>query len=267
MLKWKIFLLWCVTSVSVFAVDNNPITDARISALGDAGVSLISAVNPGSNSLIPRNSVSVHYLNPYGIKELATVSGQLFYANRFVDLGAAVSRFGYDKFNEIRLAGAVSKRLSSRLSLGVRFNYYSLQMSSFEDRKTMITSDIGFLAVPTSKLTLGFVAEHILRTTYTTARGEFELPMTLRFGANYQLTKEFLMVGELSKATDNGALVKIGCELLPIDDVALRIGLMTNPMQPTFGVGYSPGRLAFDVASVYHSVLGFHTRFSMAYKF
>ncbi|MFZ4454945.1 MAG: hypothetical protein ACOYOT_01865 [Bacteroidales bacterium] len=266
-MRQNIIILLCAISTSVFAIDNNPTTNARSASLGNAGASLISSINPGANSLTPENSASIHYLNPYGIKELSTVSGHLFFHNKVLDFGAVVSRFGYDKFNETRFSASVSKRLSSRLSLGIRLNYYSLLMSSFEERKNIITFDIGFLAVPTPKLTIGFIAEHILRTTYTTDRGEFELPMTLRFGANYQLTKEFLMVGEIAKATDDDVLVKIGGELLPIDDVALRVGLMTNPMRPTFGVGYSPSRLSFDVTSVYHTVLGFHTQFSMAYKF
>ena len=263
---FKLLLLWTIPT-SLFAIDNNQITDARSSALGDAGASLVSAINPASESLTRKSTISVHYRNPYGIKELSTVSGRFFYANKAIDMGATISKFGFEKFNEMRLAASVSKKLSSKLSLGVRLNYYSLLMSSLEERKSMLTGDIGFFVVPTSRLTIGFVAEHLLKTTYTTARGEFELPMALRVGANYRLTKDYLMVVELAQATDDEVVVKIGCELLPMDDVALRMGLMSNPMRPTFGVGYSPRQLSFDLASVYHTILGFHTQFSMGYKF
>ncbi|MEI7676381.1 MAG: hypothetical protein WCJ03_06360 [Bacteroidales bacterium] len=266
-MKRNILLIISALAVSAFATDNNAINEARTAALGSASVALISADNPGANSMSPENNISVNYANPFGVQELSTVAGHLFFANKLLDAGLVVSSFGYEKYNETRLAANFSKKLSSRLSMGVRLNYYSLLMSVTEDRKSMMSADVGFLVKPLSNLFIGFAAEHFIRTAYTTARGEFELPLTLRVGANYQVSTDFLMVGEVEKDVIDDTLLKIGCEYTPLKEAALRVGLMNNPFRPTFGVGYCPGRFVFDVASVYHTVLGFHTQFSMGYKF
>ena len=209
----------------------------------------------------------MHYANPYGISELSTSSANLFFKSKVIDYGLAISQFGYEKYNESRLSVNVSKKLSTKLSLGVRLNYFSMLMATEEGRKSTMSSDIGFLVVPLPKLSIGLSASNFIQTAYTTSRGEFELPLTLRTGANFQLFKDLLLVSEIEKEITNDPILKIGCEYLPINEVSLRIGLLSNPSRPTFGVGYSPGRFSFDVASVYHVVLGFHTQFSMQYKF
>ncbi|MDD2797777.1 MAG: hypothetical protein PHV20_04210 [Bacteroidales bacterium] len=247
--------------------ENNHISDARSSALGDASVSLSSPENPSSNSLHRESSLAIHYANPFGVKELSTVSAQLFYANRMLDLGVSLSRFGYEKYNETTISGYFSRKLSSRLALGVRINYLSLMMSEYEDRKSVLSGDIGFLAEVLPKLTIGMSVDHLLRTKYSTARGDFEMPLILHLGANYRQGKDLMLVAEIEKDNLNDPLLKIGCEYLSLEEVALRIGLLTNPYRPTFGIGYSTGHFVFDVASIYHLILGFNTQFSMKYKF
>jgi len=256
-----------LTTGSLYAADNNAIFDARTSAMGSASVSLITFDNPGANSLVAASRVSLHYANAYGLKELSTSAAALFYANRILDAGLVVSRFGYEKYNETRLSGNFSKKLSKRLSAGVRFNYYSILMSEEEGAKSTLSTDAGVLMHLLPELTVGASVHNFIRTTYTTARGDFELPLLLRVGANYSFNKDFMIVGELAKSSQDDLLIKMGMEYKPLEEVALRVGLMGEPFQPTFGVGYSPGRFSFDVASVYHTVLGFHTQFSMQYKF
>lgn len=266
-MKALFILLLASFAILANATDNNTITDGRSAALGGASASLASLSNPAALSLHPLNQVSAHYSNPYGVEQLSTVSAQLFYSKKLLDFGACFSSFGYDKYNEMRFSGSVSKKLSGKLSMGIRFNYYSILMSEYEDRKTMVSADLGFLATPLPKLTIGFVAEHLLHSAYTTERGEYDLPVNLRLGASLAVSSELLLVGEAEHNSFGDGCVKIGCELVPVEHSAIRIGLMSNPFRPTFGVGYSPGRFSFDVASVYHTVLGFHSQFSMGYTF
>lgn len=209
----------------------------------------------------------MHYANPYGISELSTSSANLFFKSKVIDYGLAISQFGYEKYNESRLSVNVSKKLSTKLSLGVRLNYFSMLMATEEGRKSTMSSDIGFLVVAIPRLTIGMIARNLIRTSYTTTRGEFELPLTLRLGANYHLIKELLLITEIEKDEISDPILKVGCEYLPLEEVALRMGLLNNPIRPTFGVGYNPGRFAFDVSSIYHTVLGFHTELSLQYKF
>ncbi len=263
----KLILCIALTISPLYAADNNALFDARTSAMGSASVSLVAFDNPGSNSLLPESRASLHYANAYGIKELSTTAASLFYANKVLDAGLIVSRFGYEKYNETRLSGNFSKKLSKRLSAGVRFNYYSILMSAEEGAKSTLSTDAGVLMTILPDLTVGASVHNFIRTTYTTARGDFELPLLLKVGANYTFNKDFMIVGELAKSSQDDMLIKMGMEYKPLNEVALRVGLMGEPFQPTFGVGYAPGRFSFDVASVYHTVLGFHTQFSMQYKF
>lgn len=261
-----LILLWWMYSIIGFA-QGNVLSDARTSALGYASVSLQSIDNPSANSFFNKSSISVHYQNPFAVKELTTVAAHLFIANRFLDAAVVVSHFGFEKYNENQVALQVSKRLSSQISVGVRVRYLSLLMAETENRKSVISSDIGFIYSPIRKLVIGFSADNIVSTPYSTARGEYKSSPILRIGANYSVTKELILVGELMSDSKSETVGKAGIEYLPVDQFALRIGAKSSPFCPTFGAGYSPSHFSFDVASLYHAVLGFHTQFSMKYSF
>lgn len=252
---------------NTFAADNYAISDARSAAIGFASVSLASIDNPGGISLQSESFAGLHYENPYGIKELSKATAVAAFKNRWLDAGLVVSKFGYEKYGETRFAVNFSKKLFAGTSLGIRLNYLSILLSAEEGDKSVMSADVGMLVSPVEKLRIGIEIQNVMRTSYRTLRDEYTLPLVLRAGVNYSVAKELMLISEVEKSIDQPVCFKLGCEYLPLKEIPLRIGLIGTPYRPTFGVGYRISRFVFDVASVYHTVLGFHNLFSMQYKF
>ena len=263
----KIVVIGLLVGQICFASNNTSLVDAGTVAMGFVVSPVASIVNPGGVSLQDESNVAIHYENDYGIKELSQVTATAAWRNGILDAGVAVSNFGYDKYGETRFAGQLSKRLFAGSSFGVRFNYFSYNMSADEGTKSALSADVGLLVSPVEKIQLGIVAENLVGTSYKTQRDDYSPPLTLRFGVKYQAAKELKLVSEVEKNTEEPVVFKLGCEYLPLKEIPLRIGLIGRPYRPTFGIGYRVSHFVFDLASVYHTVLGFHTLFSMQYKF
>lgn len=263
----KIVVVWILFTQVCFASDNSSFVDAKMAGMGMAGVSTASIHNSGGVSLLEESSVGVHYENLYNVKELSKVTAVGCWRNNLLDVGLVASRFGYEKYGEARFAAQVSKRIAKGASFGVRLSYYSYNMSVEEGRKSAISSDIGLLVSPVAKLQIGVAVENLVNTTYQTQRGEYSPPLSLLFGLSYQAAPDLVLISECEKAVDAPVLLKAGCQYSPLAALAFRVGVIGEPYKPTFGVGYRVSRFAFDVASVYHTVLGFYNVFSMQYKF
>jgi hypothetical protein len=263
----KIVVIGLWVSQTCFASNNTSLVEAGDAAMGFVTSPVASVVNPGGISLQNESNVSLHYENDYGVKELSQVTAVGVWKNGAVDAGAVISNFGYDKYGETRFAGQLSKRLSASSSLGIRVNYFSYNISADEGHKSVLSVDVGLLVSPVEKIRMGIVVDNLIGTSYKTQRDEYSLPLTMRFGVMYQAAKDLKLESEVEKNTEEAAVFKIGCEYLPIKEIPLRIGLIGQPYRPTFGIGYRISHFAFDLASVYHIVLGFHTLFSMQYKF
>ncbi len=260
-------LLWLCFGLCVVASDECSFVDAQMAGVGFASVSLGAIDNPGGISLRSESYASLNYENRYNLKELSQITAVGVWCNRWLDAGLAVSSFGYEKYGETRFAANISKKLFSGASLGVRLNYLSLLLSDEEGCKSVLSADVGMLVSPVEKLQIGVVVQNFIRTSYRTRRDEYTVPLVLRAGANYSAAKDLKLIGEIGKEVDQPVVFKLGCEYLPLKEIPVRIGLIGAPFRPTFGIGYHISRFAFDVASVYHTVLGFHTLFSMQYKF
>jgi hypothetical protein len=71
---------------------------------------------------------------------------------------------------------------------------------------------------------------------------------------------------EIHYQTQMGNNVKLGVEYRVVDQVFLRAGFNTNPSRNYFGIGFTPGRFAFDYAFSTHFDLGFAHQASACIK-
>ena len=71
---------------------------------------------------------------------------------------------------------------------------------------------------------------------------------------------------EAEKDLDNALRGKLGLEYQLIDQIFLRGGVATSPLELSFGLGYHLQIIHIDFGTAYHQILGWSPHFSLVFK-
>jgi hypothetical protein len=119
-----------------------------------------------------------------------------------------------------------------------------------------VNGNVGVWATPAKNLTLGL---HIFNLTFSkwNDNEKTKLPVVFSLGAGYALAAPVQLFAEISKNIYEAARLKIGTEFLLEKVLYLRAGIITQPFEVHFGVGYVYKNFRMDAALSRHPTLGF----------
>ncbi len=249
--------------------DNYP-TGARQSAMGTAGVTFhdVWAVQNNQAGLAGLESMAIgfhfenRYLTPqYGLKALAfglpTSQGTF---------GVNVSYFGYSLYNESKIGLAYARKFNDYFSIGIQLDYLNYFIADYYGNRGTAVAELGIISKPLDKLTFGV---HIYNPTLSQVAdyNNERIPTIVKVGLNYKFNDKFLMAVETEKDIDFKPRYKVGMEYYIIDNVALRTGIITNPFENSFGIGYIKKRISASIAFTTNKILGLTPHVSFQYKF
>ena len=269
-MKKILFIIITILAYNITFADNYP-TGARQSAMGTASVSFhdVWAVQNNQAGLASLENMTIgfhfenRYLAPqYGLKSL--VFGLPTSQGTF---GVNINYFGYSLYNESKIGLAYARKFSDYFSLGISLDYLNYYIADFYyGNKGTAVAEIGVLSKPLEKLTFGV---HIYNPTMSQVAdyNNERIPTIVRFGLNYEFNEKFLMAVETEKDIDFKPRYKVGLEYFIIDDVALRTGIITNPFENSFGIGYIKKRISANIAFSTNKLLGLTPYVSLQYKF
>lgn len=244
---------------------------ARSAGMGHASVTNIDVWSAHQNQaaavFMDDAEVSTAYQSPFLMKELATVSAAAALPFEKSALTASISQFGYSQYSETRAGMGYGLRLSKRLALGIRFNYFNINFQDdFYGSKGTVTAEISMLAKLTDNFIMG---AHLYNPTYNEI-AEFEsdrIPVILRVGGTYLFSDRFFANLEVEKNIDHTANIKIGAEYNMREKFFIRGGINTAPFSNSFGFGVLLKGLRIDIASQYHYILGYSPQATLGYRF
>lgn len=241
---------------------------ARAVALGSAATALHDDVwghgNPAVWAVREGRAVSFFASEAFGLSELRLGAVQLVEPTRFGAFALGARTFGFDGFRESHLdlgyARGFSLGTSRTIYAGVRLRYYQVSIEKYGSRGTVGLS-VGWLASVLPNVYAGFQATN-LNAPKLAGREEFE--RTLSFGLSYLPDPRFRLLADAVKDVRFPLSLRAGLEVMPVQALALRAGVTTEPTRFTTGVGVRVSRLAADVAAERHEVLGWSPAFSLS---
>lgn len=180
-------------------------------------------------------------------------------------IGLSYSSLGFSSYNEGKLGLAYGMKVSEKISIGTQLNYHHISIGAEDYGKTnALTAELGFSIDVSKQVTL---AAHVFNLTKTKLNdfNDERIPTVLRFGAGYRISEEVLLTGEVEKDIDKTEIFRGGIEYRPVDILYLRIGAASSPGLFAFGLGLDFGSFQLDMASTYHSVLGYSPQASLTY--
>jgi len=173
----------------------------------------------------------------------------------------------YSNFGNSVIFASLGRKLTEKLSIGLNLKYFSQNGSNAETQGNGMNLDVGFLQKDIGWLSLGAVAQNVLRSnkiSYSNGQEE-DLPLTIKIGSRmYLLGSEFdaarLSPIELTAVADidlnmqalRSSTTHLGVELSPLPNFILRAGLDQDPIPSGIQSNFTSG-LTLRLAG-----LGFH---------
>jgi hypothetical protein len=207
-----------------------------------------------------------HHENKYVTPEYALHALALTVPVKMGTFGISYTYFGYSKYNENKIGLAFGKKLGPKFSAGVQLNYHYVYVIEDYESRHAVTVEGGIQYKPLPSIRIGLhlfnpTRSHLSPTSMDT------INTTMRAGISYTPFKKLWMAVESEKSLDTNLRIKSGIEYEVYDGLYLRTGIITQPVQNTFGLGYSIKRINADIAFSHDPVLGFTPHFSFDVRF
>ncbi|MBL4652520.1 MAG: hypothetical protein JKY53_06595 [Flavobacteriales bacterium] len=265
-----LFALSFTIAFSVFSSGENYHIGARSAGMGNSSVMLQDRWsihhNQAGLAWIDEKSAGAYYESRYTISKLGLQGGALVLPTSAGTFGLSVSSFGYSLYNETKVGLAFAKKLSPIFSVGIQLDYFSIGIGDNYGRANIFSGEIGVMAILTDNLTVGAHLFNPSRASIAQYNNE-KMPTILRFGASYTFSEKVLMTAEMEKDIDQKPVFKSGLEYNISDPIFIRAGISSNPFVSSFGVGVRLKGFEFDIATSFHSVLGYTPQLSLGYTF
>lgn len=265
-------ILITIAAIIVLAMDSKAddmfgYADIRSYTMGKCFAAIESIGNPVGFSISGTRKAALNYINRYGMKELSTYSGFINIPTKQMNLGAYVSHYGMNSYNENKFSLIFNRNLSKHIALGIRVNYHLWQMHYRENNVHAVTADIGLLITPTEKLTIGAVFNNPVRKGIIKGKSDIKLPVMIAAGMSYKPVSTLLLTLEVEKSVDENTYFKFGTEYSPIPELDIRVGVIGKPFIPTFGFGLNLGKFTVNAGAKYHTSLGLEYLCGVEYRF
>ena len=173
----------------------------------------------------------------------------------------SASNLGLADYKEQKIGLAYARSLFNNFDLGLQLDLLNTSIVNFGSRTTG-TFELGFMADFGTKFTIG---AHIFSpVTVSILNEDNDVNSRLRIGGSYTPSNKVRVLLELEKWFQNDLTVKGGFEYQLVENIAVRIGMSTNPVFYSVGLSYNIfGDLLIDGAYSTHATLGGTPSFSI----
>ena len=221
--------------------------------------------NQAGLAFIDQTTISLNALQRFGLSELGNYSLVAALPLDVGSFGVGLDYFGFEGYNERKIALAYSRKLLENLSIGAQFNFFQLTIPEYGNQNAL-NFEIGLISKILDNLYLGAHLVNPVRADKVSGVEEF--PLVFNLGLLYRPTDKLQLHLEFEKDLDKEENFKIGLDYQVAKILYLRLGAGTGPSNFSFGLGIDIlDQLRFDFGSAYHNVLGFSPAGGLVYQF
>lgn len=222
--------------------------------------------NQAGLGFLSQTTFGIHYENKFIVDEYGYQAFGLAVPTKYGTMGLAISYFGYKLYNEKKFGLAYSRAFGDRFSFGLQVDYLHTHIDMDYGNEGAAVFEAGIMAKPIDNLYIGV---HVYNPTQVKMANteEEQLPTIYRFGVGYSITDRAFIGVEYEKDIEYKTRFKAGLEYEAVKNFYLRTGILTEPFENTFGLGYKYGNIYADIAFTNHPELGLTPHFSMLYSF
>ncbi|MBP9187586.1 MAG: hypothetical protein KBG11_10855 [Bacteroidia bacterium] len=264
----KILLALCCTICAlngVFAQGINGVIGAEAGMLGGVNSLLSSAFsvvnNPAAITDLKKWQTGVYGEKRFGQKELGTTNFSVAVPNKWVDFGAAVNIYGFDKFSQQRFIVAASKKLAETFALGVQINYLNTTINEYGNAGAWVLG-AGVIYQPIKTIKVAFMVFNPNQQQLSNKVSD-KVPTYARFGVKYTVNDKVDVLAEAEQALEQKTIFRAGLKYNINKHVGFAVGASSQPILFSFGATFNTHKVGVDIAAQVHQVLGVIPQFSL----
>lgn len=253
----------------LFASDENISAGARSAGMSNASVAHVdiwSIYNNQAGLGYIDNIILAAYNKSYSGIKLGTKALLFSVPTSGGTFGISFSDVGYKDFHIQKIGIGLGKKLSEKLSSGVQLDYLRLAQPYGYGTDGVFTFELGILTKPAENLNIGFHAYNPVLAKYST-QDEENLETIYRGGLEYSFSDDALIALEIEKTLNQEARYKIGCDYGLYENLDLLLGVISNPLEYSFGLGFGLQNAQAGAAFSFQDILGIVAHLSFSYAF
>jgi hypothetical protein len=267
-MKQLLFATFLSFSFLAYAGDNPPL-GARVQGMGGCGTALNSDLwgvqnNQASLASLDAIQAGLFYESRFLMSELGMKGFAAALPTKKGTFGLNVNSFGYSQYSEMKTGVAYGRKLGEHFSMGVQLDYFNTSIGENYGSTSAVGGEIGIMAEPVKNLTLGL---HLFNPTRAKLNGNLDerIPTIMRLGLSYKFSEQVFVIAEAEKDVDYKTTFRGGIEYRPLPTFYIRAGAASNPGLMAAGFGIVLKKFRLDIATSFHSVLGFSPSVGVQY--
>lgn len=223
--------------------------------------------NPAGIANVDRLEMGLFVEQRFGLSELTYGSGGLILPMAGKNaLGLQVGSFGFDAYRENQIGISYGTGLLDIVRLGARVNYGNLSIAGLGSANAFMV-DIGMQVDVSPEISLGFSAINVNRPKIESESYSEPMPSVLTLGIAFTPSENVMLVLDAQKDVDHPTSIRAGVEYKIIPKLTARIGMATEALRITGGLGLNLSNAQIDLAFSYHETLGLSPHISVNYAF
>ncbi|MEN8137727.1 MAG: hypothetical protein ABFR62_04770 [Bacteroidota bacterium] len=222
--------------------------------------------NPSTIAFLNETSAGIDVKNNFMVKELSSATiAILLPVNKYGVFSFYYQRYGYKNFNQNKVAISYSKKISKQTSASIQLNNNIQNIVSEEESYT--EHIIGFNIGVFTKLNENFHLASYYNFKKNISDRKENNAQELSLALSWFPISELNILSEISLKTNSKTFVGGGVEYLILDKVAARIGISSEPLNISMGIGIFFRDLNIDISATHNQYLGTGSNLSGNYVF
>lgn len=239
---------------------------ARVAALAGAGTALRGDAwgwaNPAGPATLDGRAVGFYATQGFGLSELRLGAARYAEPTAWGTFSLGARTFGFDAYREtafsLGYAQGFQLGTSRAVQAGLAARYHRLSLGTRSDGTSYgsagaLALSLGAQVQLLPRLSLGAAAANVNAGRYA---DEAELAQTLAVGLAFRASDRFLIVADAFKDIAHPLSGRAGVEVVPVEALAVRVGVAGAPARVTAGLGLRLSVLRARLAFERHRTLG-----------
>lgn len=241
---------------------------ARVTGLGMASSAMQNVshsifTNPAGTTGLSQIKITFDFSRPFGINELDMVSASGVFPLKYFDLALGVSSLGNEIYAERSIVAGFSKTIFKKISLGISICIYETEVKNYGGDHSFAVN-AGFLMPLTDKLNWGVYTTNLTRSEMKHSADL--IPQNFSAGISFLALKNLIFNLDVFKEVTFPAELRSGIEYCLGDKLAFRSGIISEPGNYCFGVGFKSKFVTCDYAATFHTQLGMTHQISINFQ-
>jgi hypothetical protein len=222
--------------------------------------------NPAGLGIAPSFAAGMQHEQRYSIPDLGV---DVFAAVLPVwggGIGLSLANIGFSEQGENRFGIQIGRKLGRNIAAGVGFHAHLLRFPPGYRNAFALSADAGIYATPLPQLSMGVYVSNLSFSHFNNEARD-RLPVVFHWGLGYEITSDITLCAEVEKDIYAPLRAKTGVEYFTFNTLYVRLGVLSQPFEIHYGLGYKYHIFQVDFALYRHPVLGFSPQLSLSMTF